>query len=254
MKSLLFAALLAAASLAPALAHDESPATPAERPELAIGRSAAFNYDPPEPGSYRLPAIAPAADGTVLDERGEALSLGELFRGRISVLAFVYTRCADICPEAMLLLHDLHGLSALDPAIAANVQLLTLSFDPEHDTPEVMAMTAEAWRQLRPEAAPWRFLTTAGEEALKPLLDAYDQPVARKDDPLDPLGPLAHQLRIFLVDRAGTIRNIYSLGFLDPRLVMTDLRTLLLETERKAAQPVAKATRRIEPQPAAPRR
>ena len=51
----------------------------------------------------------------------------------------------------------------------------------------------------------------------------------RKTDPDDPLGPLAHQLRVFLIDAKGDIRNIYSVGFLDPRLVMTDVRTLLAE-------------------------
>jgi cytochrome oxidase Cu insertion factor (SCO1/SenC/PrrC family) len=80
------------------------------------------------------------------------------------------------------------------------------------------------------EGAAWQFLTTPGEAALRPILDAYDQPVGPKTDPDDLVGPLAHQLRIFLIDGKGEVRNIYSVGFLDPRLVITDVRTLLVET------------------------
>jgi hypothetical protein len=47
----------------PAWAGDGAPAD--SRPELALGRSAEYDYDPPVPGSYRLPAIEPAGDGDV---------------------------------------------------------------------------------------------------------------------------------------------------------------------------------------------
>ena len=51
----------------------------------------------------------------------------------------------------------------------------------------------------------------------------------KKQNPLDPTGPLNHTLRVFLIDRAGNIRNIYSSGTLDPRLVLADVRTLMME-------------------------
>ena len=46
-------------------------------------------------------------------------------------------------------------------------------------------------------------------------------------------GPFTHQLRVYLIDSARRIRNIYSLGFLDPRLVVGDVRTLLLEEAKE---------------------
>ena len=52
----------------------------------------------------------------------------------------------------------------------------------------------------------------------------------KKRNPLDPTGPLNHTLRVFLIDRAGNIRNIYSSGTLDPRLVLADVRTLMMES------------------------
>jgi cytochrome oxidase Cu insertion factor (SCO1/SenC/PrrC family) len=54
--------------------------------------------------------------------------------------------------------------------------------------------------------------------------------VNAKANAADPTGPLNHTLRVYLIDRAGSIRNIYSSGTLDPRLVLSDIRTLLIES------------------------
>ncbi len=232
MLSACFAALALLLMPHPGFSHDGEKHAPAARPELELGRSADYDYDPPAPGSYRLPPIKPAADGIVLDEKGEAHALRALMAGKITVLSFIYTRCSDPsgCPLATSLLYDLRDVSRADPAIAANLQLLSLSFDPAHDTPEVMAFYgASADLAAGDAVADWRFLTTRSEAELAPILEAYGQAVGAKSDAADPFGPFAHQLRVFLIDRAGMIRNIYSLGFLDPRLVMTDVRTLLME-------------------------
>jgi hypothetical protein len=53
--------------------------------------------------------------------------------------------------------------------------------------------------------------------------------VDKRSNPKDPQGPLYHILRVFLIDREGRIRNIYSSATLDPRLILTDVKTLLLE-------------------------
>ncbi|QQP93409.1 SCO family protein (plasmid) [Skermanella sp. TT6] len=186
-----------------------------------------FDYDPPEPGTYRLPPLAPAADGTALDETGEVRGLHDLMAGRITVLGFIYTRCGDVCPLGTQMMSGLHEATAGDPALAAGVRLVTMSFDPGHDTPEVMAEQARALRGNG--GADWQFLTSRGGPELETVLAAYDQRVLRKPDPDDPAGPLAHQLRVYLIDGERRIRNIYSLDFLDPRLVLADIRTLMLE-------------------------
>ena len=81
----------------------------------------------------------------------------------------------------------------------------------------------------QPSAAPWKFITTRSQSDLQPILEAYGQTVDRRKNPAHPLGPLNHILRVYLIDREGQIRNIYSTGTLDPRLVLADIRTLLLE-------------------------
>ena len=230
------ALLLAAALLftaAPTAAQNSQP--PPDRPELSWGRSADYDYDPPVPGSYALSVIRPAGDGLVLDARGRERSLRDVMAGRLALLSFIYTRCSDPqgCPLATGLLYDLLDLSRQDPAVAKNLRLISLSFDPEHDTPEVMADYGGGAPADDGEASDWLFLTTQDATALRPILAAYGQVIGEKADRADPFGPFTHQLRLYLIDRKGQVRNIYSLGFLDPRLVMADIRTLLLEEARE---------------------
>jgi cytochrome oxidase Cu insertion factor (SCO1/SenC/PrrC family) len=215
--------------LAPAAAPAGEAAS--ERPELSIGRSAEYDYDPPVPGTYALPAIGPAGDGEVLTAEGKRARLRDIVRGQVTLLSFIYTRCADprACPMATGALYQIHGISLEDDEIARGLRLVTFSFDPEHDTPSVMADYAG---MTRPGGlgSEWWFLTTRGRDELKPILSAYGQRVDPKRNPLDPLGPFYHVVRVYLIDRNGMVRNIYAYGMLDPRMVLADVRTLLMES------------------------
>jgi protein SCO1 len=196
-----------------------------------LSRSDDHDYDPPAPGSYTLPKVKPAADGDVLDSSGRPLRLREVTHGRVTVMSFIYTRCASAkaCPYATGVLLELHQASAEDPALAAGMRLVSMSFDPSGDTPDRMAAYA-ALAGGRSPAAQWSFLTTRSQAELQPILGSYGQAVDRKKNAFDPAGPLNHTLRVFLIDRDGSIRNIYSAGTLDPRLVLADVRTLLMES------------------------
>lgn len=208
-----------------------------------LARTADHDYEPPAPGSYTLPVVKAAADGEVLDAHGKPLHLRELTQGRVTVLSFIYTRCAaaKACPMATGVLMQLHRLSAEDAALAKSMRLVSMSFDPVNDTPERMNAYA-ALATDRPTAASWHFITTRSQAQLQPILDAYGQAVDKKTNPFDPTGPLNHTLRVFLIDRAGKIRNIYSSGTLDVRLVLADVRTLMMESTAdtsKASAPAA---------------
>jgi protein SCO1 len=200
----------------------------ARRPRAPASR---YAFPLPEPGSYALPPIKAAGDGQVRGEDGRPHDLGDLVRGQITILSFIYTRCADICPLATLRLMDLHDAAGRAPDVASQLRLLSLSFDPEHDSPAVMAEYAEGWRGRKGSGPEWLFLIPSRARALETILDAYGQAVARKPDPTDPMGPLSHVLRAFLIDRNGMIRNIYSVDYLDPDLMLVDVRTLLMEEQ-----------------------
>ena len=78
-----------------------------------------YDYDPPAPGTYTLPVVKPAADGALLDSNAKSLNLRDLTHGRITVLSFIYTRCAaaKACPYAAGVLNQLHLLSVDDQRI-----------------------------------------------------------------------------------------------------------------------------------------
>ena len=201
-------------------------------------RSAEYDYDAPKPGTYNLPVIKRAADGALLDAAGKPVRLAELTRGRVTVMSFIYTRCAaaKACPMATGVLLQLHRESAGDAAMSKQLRLVSMSFDPVNDTPERMAAYS-GLASSRTNAAPWHFVTTRSQVELQPILDAYGQAVDKKENPKDPTGPLNHTLRVFLVDAAGNIRNIYSSATLDPRLVLADIRTLMMEQKQGTKSP-----------------
>jgi len=196
-----------------------------------------YDYDPPLPGSYTLPVVKLASDGALLDTDNKTVNLRDLTHGRITVLSFIYTRCAapKACPYATGVLDQLHDFSAKDIALTKNMRLISISFDPDYDTPQHLAAYSENVREAK-SGCEWRFVTAKSRASLEPILAGYDQAVDKRPNESDPQGPLYHTLRVFLIDRAGRIRNIYSSGTLDPRLVLADVKTLLLE-EGKNSKP-----------------
>jgi cytochrome c peroxidase len=188
-------------------------------------------FAPPTPGTYELPPLRRAADGDVLDEAGRAHRLHDYFGDRVVVLAFIYTTCSDVngCPLAAYVLKQVQDRALTDPALRDRLRLVSVSFDPRHDTPSVMAAYGE---RLRAPRFDWVFLTSASDAAIQPVLDAYDQWIVR-----DASGALSHTLRVMLIDRQMRVRNIYSVSFLHADLVLSDVRTLLLEEPPTSADP-----------------
>jgi protein SCO1 len=222
-----------ARALALALTLYLSSVTAAVAADNAISHDQDYDYDPPVPGSYSLPVIKVAADGAIIDSNSKSLNT----HGRITVLSFIYTRCAapKACPYAAGVLSQLHALSADDKVLATNMRLVSISFDPAYDTPQRLAEYSEGMRDQK-SGCEWRFATAESREALESILNGYGQAVDKRSNANDPQGPLYHILRIFLIDREARIRNIYSSATLDPRLVLADVKTLLLEEKKLSKQ------------------
>ena len=202
-----------------------------------LPRDRDYDYEPPVPGSYSLPVVKAAADGAIFDSSGKPLNLRDLTHGRITVLSFIYTRCAAMkaCPYAAGVLNQLHLLSVDDPTLAKNMRLVSMSFDPDYDTPQRLAAYSEKFLEEK-SGCEWRFVTAKSTAELESILAAYGQAVDKRANASDPQGPLYHILRVFLIDREGQIRNMYSSATLDPRLVVADVKTMLLEEARLSKQ------------------
>ena len=173
--------------------------------DLTVTRTA-----PPSPGpasSFLPPAPAPATlrpgelvpDFEVTTQEGRPLRLSDL-RGRVVVLTFIYTRCPlpEFCPAMDLKFADLARRIGANPARADRARLLSISFDPEHDTPEVLK-------------------GHAGRKGAKPPLWSFA--VARPDELARVAGPLGltyvpgtreieHNLRTAVIGPDGRLARL----------------------------------------------
>jgi cytochrome oxidase Cu insertion factor (SCO1/SenC/PrrC family) len=183
-------------------------------------------YELPEAGSYDLPVIDRVSQHRLLDAAGKPRPVLDVPPDGCALVAFVYLHCTDArgCPLALASLQQADRAIAVRQDLRERVRLVTVSFDPDRDTPESM-------RGLRHHMAPkgeWSFLTGASREEVKPVLVDFGQdavPVLTEDG--SNTGLMRHVAKVFLVDPEGGVRNVYSSGFLDHRLLLRDVETLL---------------------------
>jgi protein SCO1/2 len=193
----------------------------------------ALDFEPPPPGSYKLHRIMAAPDGEVLGTDDRAQRLSQFTHDRITLLGFIYTTCIDPegCPLAYRVFDALKQAIVATPALRGSVRFVTLSFDPARDSPAVMRQYAGSRVSDEGAALRWYFLTTRSARELMPLVEGFGQDIRYTMDRSTgkPRRELSHVLKVFLIDRAGFIREIYTSTFLHPQTVLNDIETLLIE-------------------------
>ena len=228
--------VVAAFAIGLTLACSDTPSARSPAPEPPEG----LEYVPPAPGTYELPPIGPAADGAVVDADGTSRRLFAYLGDRYVLLSFIYTHCtqSEGCPLATGILSMVKEALASDLELAQRVRLISLSFDPDRDSPAVMRRYEEEGRLDGPDSRrpnlSWSFLTTASRADLEPILEGYGQSILREVDARGkPTGNFSHVLKVFLIDRSRRVRNIYSTSFLHPNVAINDLKTLWMEDGKR---------------------
>jgi protein SCO1/2 len=170
---------------------------------------------PPPPSVTRLQPGEPVPDVVMTTQEGREQRLSDL-RGRWVVLTFIYTRCPlpDFCPLMDRKFNELAGRLKLDPARADSVRLISLSFDPEYDTPEVLSRHAR-----RNGATPplWTF-AVATHEALGPLAEGLGLTYAPGER------EIAHNLVTAVIAPDGTLSRVQRGRDWQPAGLLRDLR------------------------------
>ncbi|KAF0164554.1 MAG: SCO1/SenC family protein/methylamine utilization protein MauG [Rhodocyclaceae bacterium] len=191
-----------------------------------------MDFVPPPAGSYRLERIQPASEGAVLDADGRRRRLSEFTQGRVTLLAFMYSSCADPngCPYALTVMHMVKSELEKLPETRGRVRFVSLSFDPVRDTPQTLALYGRDHSGAGQHLA-WDFLTTRSRRELLPILNGFGQDVGVDIDKATgkPVGTYSHVLKVFLIDRQRTVREIYTTDYLLPAMVLNDIKTLLIE-------------------------
>jgi len=162
----------------------------------------------------RLPKIGLAPEFTLTDQDGKRVALKDL-RGKALAITFIFASCADTCP---LLTAKMAGLQdRLGTDFGPRVHFVSITVDPERDTPHVLKRYAEAQRA---NPAGWAFLTGTPAE-IREVARRYG--IFYKKTPS---GDVDHTFLTSLVDPSGMLRVQYMGIRFSPDEMLRDLQTL----------------------------
>lgn len=166
-----------------------------ERSEGAVGR---------EVGNYRL-----------VDQDGRQLAFFSL-KGRPVLLTFMYIDCPDMC---ILTGHSLKRfVENLSPELKEKVVIVSISIDPENDTPEKLR---EYGSEYSDDFSKWYFTTTDSETLTKMIADLGFTFEKKGENEIE------HLNRITLIRPDGVVaRHFYGTDF-DPKDIEESIRAVL---------------------------
>jgi protein SCO1/2 len=147
-----------------------------------------------------LPVVATLPHFELVERDGSTVTLAEL-AGRPWVADFVFTRCQVVCPYLTGKMAELRRRLPAGSRLAS----VSISVDPEHDTPEVLRVYAEG---KGISGRDWLFLTGERDAVRGLIRDGFL--LAVEDTPDNVAMPVMHSSRFALVDGAGRIRGYYS--------------------------------------------
>jgi protein SCO1/2 len=145
--------------------------------------------------SADLPVLATVPAFDLIDQDNKSANLGT-FSGKPWIADFVFTHCAGPCPIMT------GQMASLRKHIPADVRFVSLSVDPERDSPAVLKEYAAKFNGDEPR---WRFVTGSKDTiynlAAKMLLTAI---------PATADAPIIHDEHFVLIDGEGKVRGLYA--------------------------------------------
>jgi len=177
------------------------------------------------PSAAPLPVLRTLSSMELVDQEGEPVNL-QTFRGQPWFANIIFTRCPGPCAR---MTQKMRQLQEALPEEASEVQLVSLTTDPDFDTPEVLSQYA---RKFQADTRSWKFLTGTKEEIVRVstqewLLVMLEKGEAERESPND---IFLHSTLTVLMDGLGRIRGTYEIleeGQLEEALA--DLQRLLQE-------------------------
>lgn len=164
-----------------------------------------------------LPVYGTAPDFTLESAHGGQFSFHES-DGKVRVVEFMYTSCPDVCAPTTM------AMARMQETVKAKkwtdkVQFISITLDPEVDTPEVLQAYSE---RIGAELDNWVFLR-GSDEQIQEIIRPYGFYAQKLDN-----GLVAHTSAFYLVDQEGNIRAYYQMGLeVDDAAVVKDIGKLL---------------------------
>ena len=171
------------------------------------------------PLQYHVPAVGDVVPNfTLLNQSDKRIGI-DTFRGKVLLLTFVYTRCplADYCPRMSRNFADIDKQLQTDPKLYAKTHLLTVSFDPEYDTPKVLRSYGGAYtgKYSQETFTHWDFAAPSVAELpkMEQWFDVGVTSTPANTSPGDPGRPAAktlqHSMATVIVGADGKVLAFY---------------------------------------------
>jgi protein SCO1/2 len=164
-----------------------------------------------------LRKIGPAPEFALTAQDGTRLSLSEL-RGKVVAVTFIYASCTDTCPLLTAKMASLQ--TRLGAEFGAKVFFVSITVDPERDTPDVLKRYAKAHAA---NTAGWAFVTGTPDE-IRAVARRYGVYYKKT-----PRGDVDHTFLTSIIDPRGTLRVQYLGVRFDPDELLHDLQSLVRE-------------------------
>ncbi|MGC3956622.1 MAG: SCO family protein [Verrucomicrobiota bacterium] len=142
-------------------------------------------------------------DYELLAEDGRTVRFSD-FRGQAVAFTFIFSRCPlpDFCPRMGNNFAATREVLRTNTAAGTNWQFLSISFDPEYDSPEVLHVYARSYRHDNPDR--WLFVT-ASQKVLSTFAPELDLMLAKEEG-----GSISHNLRTVVLDPLGRIHKLFN--------------------------------------------
>lgn len=169
----------------------------------------------PAAQEQELPKIAPAPEFALISQDGASVKLAD-YRGKVVAVTFIFTLCADTCPVLTPM------MSFVQDQLGANfgekIHFVSITVDPERDTPEVLKEYAQAFGA---NLSGWSFLTGT-PDAIRDVTRRYGIFAAKTAN-----GSIDHTFLTSIIDQRGILRVQYLGVRFDPEEFRRDLVSLL---------------------------
>jgi protein SCO1 len=164
-----------------------------------------------------LPKIAPAPDFALTSQDGAPVKLAD-YRGKVVAVTFIFTLCADTCPVLTPMMSFVQDQLGND--FGEKIRFVSITVDPERDTPEVLKDYAQAFGA---NLSGWAFLTGA-PDAIRDLTRRYGVLASKTAS-----GSVDHTFLTSIIDQRGILRVQYLGVRFDPDEFRRDLLRLVKE-------------------------
>lgn len=182
--------------------------------------------DPPPPSTEKAGGSVEGAElpsFELTDQDGKRFKTSD-FRGKAVAITFIYTRCPipTYCPRMSINFSEVAMNLKQQADVKDKIVLLSISFDPKYDTPQVLKKYGEGYytQGQKPDYNLWK-LATGSEDDVRKVADffgLYYRPTPDDEKVID------HSLRTIVINPDGKVRKVFAGNEWSSIQLMTELK------------------------------